>query len=101
MKGEIPIACSLDGQTQESRGDEWRRLLGPHLIKRAPIPGGVRLILRNVPGAADELDRLIALEQGCCSWINWTVEKGQHLQVDATANQEQGAKQLEAWYLRS
>ena len=101
MKTDIPIACSLDADTQKARGNEWRRLLQANLIERGTIPGGVRMVLRSAPGVAAELRRLIALENGCCAWINWDLEEGNRLRVSATAHQEQGRKQLEAWYLGS
>lgn len=97
----IPVACSLDANAMKTRSDDWRTLLAPNLIERVPIAGGVRMILRNSPEAVAELHRLIALENSCCAWINWTVEEGGHLRVDATTDQNQGTELLEAWFLRT
>jgi hypothetical protein len=98
---EIPIACSLDPDTQKSRGGgDWRKLLAPNLIERFAIPGGARMILRSSPQAIAELRTLIALENSCCAWITWAVEeKTDLLRVDATADRKDGADLLEEWFL--
>jgi hypothetical protein len=98
---EIPISCSLDPDTQKSRGDDWRKVLAPNLIERVAIPGGVRMILRSSPQTSAELRRLIALENSCCAWIKWAVEEADLLRVDATTDREDGADLLEEWFLSS
>ena len=95
---EIPIACTLGSGDMKSRGDEWRSLLAPNLVDRSLIPGGVRMVLKPSPGTKEELDRLIALEGSCCAWIRWKVSEGSVLEVDATAEQEQGVAQLRDWF---
>lgn len=84
-----------------TRGDEWGALLHPNLLERAPISRGVRLVLRASPEAVEKLHRLIALENACCAWINWSVEEADRLRVEATSDQKQGAELLQSWFLGS
>lgn len=95
---EIPIACALGPQTMKTRRDEWRSFLVPNVVDRAPIPAGVRLVLRPSPGARNKLERLIALENSCCAWINWIVREGSLLEVDATTDDEAGVMVLRDWF---
>lgn len=95
---EIPIACSLGPNGQRSRGDEWRDLLVPNLLDSQSIPGGIRLVLRATPGVRSELDRLIDLENSCCTWINWGVEQTDVIHVDVTAEQEAGSQKPREWF---
>lgn len=95
---EIPIACSLGSQGMKTRGEEWRSVVVPNVVNRAAIPGGVRLVLRASAATRDELERLIALENSCCAWINWTVREGSMLEVDATTDREGGATLLREWF---
>ncbi|MFN2388957.1 MAG: hypothetical protein ABR575_05050 [Actinomycetota bacterium] len=95
------VACSLGGQSMKTRTDEWRQLLTANIVETLAIPGGVRLSLRSSPAVVHELDRLIALESSCCAWIDWRVDDGPRLQVDATAEQEEGAALLRDWFGRA
>lgn len=95
---QAAVACSLGTRSMKSRSDQWRDLLTPNLGEIASIPGGVRFTLRGSSAVAAELNRLIALENACCAWINWSVVRGQSLQVDATAEQEAGVVLLRNWF---
>lgn len=96
---EIPVACSLDARTQKSRAEDWRSLLVPNVVERSLITRGVRLVLRQASGVRAELDRLIALENSCCAWINWDVEESAvAISVDVTAQQDAGSRQLREWF---
>lgn len=95
---EMPVACSLTPGDTEARRDEWRRLLEANLVEREVIPGGIRLLLRPSAAAATQVKRLAELEQGCCAWINWSIDEGATLAVDATAAEPEGTQLLRAWF---
>lgn len=95
---EIPIACSLGSDGMRTRRDEWRSLLAPNLVDRSVIEGGVRLVLTRSSNAKAELERLIALESSCCAWIDWTVREDALIEVDATAEKDEGVALLRQWF---
>lgn len=70
----MPIACSLTAGAVRHREREWNNLLSRALISRTPAVGGVRLELQALPGVRVELDRLIAAETECCSFMTMSVE---------------------------
>jgi hypothetical protein len=73
---ELPIACSLDGETRATREEEWSEFLDDTLIERHSIDGGVALRLKPSPHVASGLRQLIESEQRCCPWIRWAVNEG-------------------------
>lgn len=95
---ELPIACSLDGESRSTREDDWSRFLSDNLIERRAISGGVALKLKSSPDAVSRLTNLIELEQSCCSWIHWSVTEGEVLSVEATSSQKDGAWALAQWF---
>jgi len=41
---------------------------------RAETAHGLRLSFRPEPGAEEELRALVAVENECCPWADWTIE---------------------------
>jgi MerR family copper efflux transcriptional regulator len=64
------VACSLNGEDQETRLGEWQALAG-EATRRTPIEGGIRLTFAtaDLPAMAD----LVAREQGCCSFLSFAI----------------------------
>lgn len=73
-RSDPAIACTLPAEEMPERNAAWQRLVG-HVTGREALPGGetgVRLVLdRDVP--LEELTRLAAAEQGCCSFFSFAI----------------------------
>lgn len=68
---EIPIACTLNGESLRGRVDDWQALLA-YVERRDTIDGGVRA--RFGPSAPlEELMRLVAAEQDCCQFYLFAI----------------------------
>ncbi len=93
-----PVACSLEPVEIDSRGRQWKELLAANLVDREVIPGGVRLRLQPSDDMGAKLSRLIELESNCCAWIEWSIEEGRLVQVEATAGSHEGASVLVEWF---
>ena len=66
-----PIACTLQPDSMVGRMGDWQRLLG-FVTARSTTEGGVRLELAaQVP--IDEVARLAAAEQECCSFLSFSL----------------------------
>jgi len=63
--------CTLPASDRASRLAWIRDEILPHAISRERIAGGVALELRDAPGLAAKLNRLIELEAECCSSIGF------------------------------
>jgi hypothetical protein len=62
-------ACTLPADDMATRMVWIREAILPHAVARETIAGGVALELRDAPGLAAKLDRLVELERDCCSGI--------------------------------
>jgi hypothetical protein len=86
MTDSPPLACSLSAAAAAERARRWRALLDRALLDGPPIAGGRRLVLRAEPGAAAELDDLVAAERECCPFLTMTIApEGERLVLDVVA----------------
>lgn len=58
-----PIACTLTGTEQQTRRQDWARLLEA-VIRREEVPGGLRVVLPADPDLIAEAARLAAWSRG-------------------------------------
>ncbi len=67
----VPIVCTLNGESLRGRVDDWQALLA-HVERRDAIDGGVRA--QFGPSAPlEELMRLVAAEQDCCQFFLFAI----------------------------
>jgi hypothetical protein len=69
----VPVACSLTSAGLAAQSDRWQQLAALAMTQRTETADGVRIAFRPEPGAEDELRRLVAVENECCPWADWTV----------------------------
>jgi hypothetical protein len=72
--GGAPVACSLTSAGLAAQASRWERLGARAMTERKQTPQGLRLSFRPEPGVEDELRQLVAVENECCPWADWTVE---------------------------
>jgi hypothetical protein len=70
----VAIACTLTSADLAAQGGRWERLAARVMTGRAETADGLRIVFRPEPGAEEELRALVAVENECCSWAEWTVE---------------------------
>ena len=68
---EVPIACTLNGESLRGRVNEWQVLLA-HVERRDAIDGGVRAQFGS-SAPLEELMRLVAAEQDCCQFFLFAI----------------------------
>ena len=64
----MDITCRLNGKALARQGERWRALG----YRRELTPDGLRLTFARHDEA--ELRRLVAIENECCAWAQWTLE---------------------------
>ncbi len=70
----VPVACTLTSADLAAQSDRWEQLATRAMTGRAETAHGLRLFFRPGPGAEEELRALVAVENDCCPWADWTVE---------------------------
>lgn len=82
-RGTATIACSLEQDGMTERRARWRALAARAGAETAPTVRGLQVSFRADEGVADELEALVALERGCCSWADWSVRpEGRQVVLD-------------------
>ncbi len=92
-----PPACSLSSDDARTRQAEWSALLARAALTRAPVAGGMRVVLKPLPGVRSELERLVAAERDCCPFLELAVDRsdaGLVLTVTAPADAEPIVQEL-------
>jgi hypothetical protein len=68
-----PIVCTLTPGDLRDRSQGWRKLWASGLLRREPVPGGIRLTA--APGGVEALHQLVELERECCAWIDYAMDE--------------------------
>jgi hypothetical protein len=71
------VACTLDAAHLKTQRERWINLSENFGIGRHETADGLRLTFKDHPAVAAELAALVELENDCCSWAAWTVERGE------------------------
>lgn len=69
------VACSLTGADLGTQLERWQALWAAAGIDRVQSDDGICLVFRDEPGVESALDRLVAVENECCSWASWVVSR--------------------------
>ena len=72
----MPVACSLTSADLAAQAGRWEQLAARAMTGRAETAHGLRISFRPEDGAEDELCKLVAVENECCGWADWTVRTG-------------------------
>lgn len=75
MDETIPVACTLTTEGLAARAERWRQLIARAMTERAKTADGLRICFRPEPGAEEALRGLVALENECCPWATWTLDR--------------------------
>jgi hypothetical protein len=68
------VACTLTPTNLAAQAHRWVRLAARAMTERTVTAHGLRIFFRPEPGAEEELRALVAVENECCSWADWTVQ---------------------------
>jgi len=91
---KIPVACLLADGERQDRLSAWAMLIETTSRELTPTERGVRA--RFASAAEPDLKRLVAGEQVCCSWAEWTVSPAvNEIVLTVTAFDELGTETLQ------
>ena len=94
------VACTLNDTNLKSQRERWLNLGENFGLARYETADGLRLTFRNHPAVAAELDSLVEVENDCCSWAAWSVERGEdEVLVMVARSQGEGIATLHGMFL--
>jgi hypothetical protein len=92
MGTSLPIiACSLTGDGQRERLNEWKSLLAV-AASREELPNGMRFRFR--PNLAERVRSLAAAEQECCSFLRFDTAEAEDGLVLTVETERSGQEAL-------
>src|SRR2546426_9456700 len=71
------VACTLIDTNLKTQRERWINLGENFGIGRYETPDGLRLTFKDHPAVAAELQTLVEVENECCSWAAWSVERSE------------------------
>jgi hypothetical protein len=83
------VACTLNDTDLKTQQQRWLNLGRNFGIARTTTDDGLRLTFRYHPQVEQELRALVAVENDCCAWAAWSVERDGNRDV-AMAARSQG-----------
>lgn len=94
----MDIACTLTAANQKTQRERWIALREAFGVARHEAPDGLRLTFADRPDVETELQALIAVENDCCAWADWTVERDGGTLVMAARSTGEGIATLHAMF---
>jgi hypothetical protein len=69
------VACTLNETDLKTQRERWLNLGENFGIARMTTDDGLRLSFRYHPQVEQELRNLVAVENDCCAWADWSVKR--------------------------
>ena len=69
------VACTLSDTDRKTQRERWINLGTNFGIAREKTDDGLQLTFKDHPAVEQELYALAAVENDCCSWASWSVDR--------------------------
>jgi len=93
------IACTLNDTNLKTQRERWINLGENFGLGRYETDDGLRLTFKDHPAVEAELQALVAVENECCSWAAWSVERSEDgALVAAARSQGEGVAALHGMF---
>jgi hypothetical protein len=92
------VACTLGVGDLKTQRERWSALGENFGLGRQETEDGLRLRFRDHPAIEDELNALVAVENECCGWASWQVERDGDTLVMAARSQGEGVATLHTMF---
>jgi len=92
------VACTLSDTDLKSQRERWLALGENFGLGRQETEDGLRLSFRSHPAIREELDELVAVENECCAWADWSVEGDLDVLVMAASSEGTGVETLHGMF---
>jgi hypothetical protein len=92
------VACTLNGTDLKSQRERWINVGTTFGRSREEADDGLRLVYDDHPAVEAELQALVAVENECCSWALWSVERENGSLVMAARSRGEGIGTLHTMF---
>jgi hypothetical protein len=92
------VACTLSDTDLKTQHERWLALGDNFGLGRRETEDGLQISFRYHPAVREELDALVAVENDCCSWASWSVERDGDTLVMAARSTGMGVKTLHGMF---
>jgi hypothetical protein len=92
------VACTLNATDLKSQRERWINLGTNFGRGREETPDGLRLLFVDHPAVERELEALVAVENDCCSWAAWSVERHGGFLAMAARSKDHGVTTLHGMF---
>jgi hypothetical protein len=92
------IACTLTNTDLKTQRKRWINVGTNFGIARETTDDGLRLTFEDHPAIEQELQALVEVENDCCSWASWTVERTAGALVMAARSKGEGIATLHGMF---
>jgi hypothetical protein len=92
------VACTLSDTDLRSQRERWLTLGENFGLGRRETEDGLRISFRYHPVVREELEALVAVENECCSWAAWSVERDGDSLVMAARSKGMGVATLHGMF---
>lgn len=92
------VACTLTDTDRKTQRERWINLGANFGLRREKTSDGLRLTFADHPAVEGELRALVAVENDCCSWAAWSVERDSGVLVMAARSQDEGITTLHGMF---
>ena len=95
------VACTLTDTDLKTQRERWINLGVNFGLGREKTSDGLRLQYADHPAVEGELRALAAVENDCCSWAAWSVERDSGVLVMAARSQGEGITTLHGMFTQA
>jgi hypothetical protein len=92
------VGCTLVETDLKTHRERWLALGENFGLGREETGDGLRLSFSYHPQIQEELEALVAVENDCCSWASWGVEREGDTLVMAARSQGTGVETLHGMF---
>jgi hypothetical protein len=92
------VACTLNQTDFKTQRERWVAVGANFGRSREEVDDGLRLYFDDHPAIETELQALVAVENKCCSWALWSVEREDGVLVVAARSRADGIATLHAMF---
>jgi hypothetical protein len=82
------VACTLNDTNLKTQRERWINLGVNFGIDRHETADGLRLTFKDHPAVAAELEALVEVENDCCSWAAWAIERSEDGALEMAARSQ-------------
>jgi hypothetical protein len=95
------VACTLTSTDLKSQRERWINLGTNFGRGREETADGLRLMFVDHPAVEQELQVLVAVENDCCSWAAWSVERHDGFLTMAARSEGEGVATLHGMFTQA